>query len=145
MSDGFDRIAGATGLKVGISDQLRRFFEMAQNESFIRQHNARLARTWEKSKPDHSQVVYSLFNVVVEDSPPMLKIFGELALHHQFWFQAEKELEYWAIKHMGHRVSADFYVRHYAGSERWVFVERKMISVDFPKAPAAIAADMPKP
>jgi hypothetical protein len=145
MSDGIDRVASATGLKVGVSDQLRLFFELAANEVFVRQHNERLARAWDKSKPDHRQVVYSLFNVVVEDLPPMLKIFGSLALHHQFWFQAEKELEYWAIKYMGRRVSADFYVRHYAGSERWVFVERKMISVDLPKPPAAIAAEMPKP
>lgn len=147
MSDGTDkieRISAASGLAVGVSAQLRRFFELSQNEAFVRQHNERLARTWEKSKPDHAQVVYAVFNIVAESGGAMIKPFGGLALHHQFWFQAEKELEYWAIKFMGQRVSADFYVRHYAGAERWQFVDHKVISVDFPKPATEVMAESPR-
>lgn len=141
MADGFD-ILGANGLPMGLSTQLRLFFDLAQNELFVRQHNERLMRQWDKSRPDHPQIVYALFNVVIDgggvQSP--LKPFGSTSLHHQFWFQAEKELEYWAIKHLGARVSADFYVRHYAGTERWVKVERKTISFEIPAAPAKAVA-----
>lgn len=146
-----ERISGATGLPVGISAQVRRFFDMSQDPRFVREHNERLARQWDKSKPDHSQLVYSLFDVTVSINGQYVtnKPFqgrDSLALHHQYYFQAEKELEYWALKFLGRAVSASFYVRHYIGDgKEWVFIERKTISLSPPRNGAEASDLKPAP
>lgn len=132
-----ENISPATGLPSGISAQLRKLFEMSQDARFVQEHNDRLRRIWDKSKPGHAQVVYSLFDIAVEGFVEPFKPFGSPALHHQFYYQAEKELEYWAATYLGRRVSAAFYVRHYIGNgDEWLQIERKTISLDIPK-PAA--------
>lgn len=141
--DGFDKYIGASGLPMGVSNQLRRFFDMSQDPTFIQQHNDRLRRRWDKSNPTHVQVVYSLFNVVIEGVAPfpIFKPFPSPALHHQYYFQAEKELEYWAVKYLGQRVTAAFYVRSYVGdTDQWVYIETKTISLDLPKPPPVAVA-----
>lgn len=152
MNDGFDKLSAATGLRVGVSSELRRFFEMSQDPTFVAQHNERVARRWDKTKPDHAQLVYSLFDVHVEtDAGELIEGFkpfvGEdsVALHHQFYFQLDKEHEYWALRYLGRRVSASFYVRHYIGDgKQWLFLERKTVSLS-PSTRGTSANDSSKP
>ena len=145
MSDGFDKLSQATGLPVGVSRELRMFFDMSQDKRFVKAHNERLARRWDATKPDHEQYVFALFNVRVTmptelgDMGGIFKPLGSTVLHHQFFFQAEKELEYWALKYLGCRVRAEFFARHYLDG-RWVYIETKTMQLDIPGKGSVVRA-----
>lgn len=141
-------VSQSTGLPIGISRQLRMLFDMAQDPKFVQYHNDRLRRMWEKSNPDHPQVVYTVHDIIVRDDKGAalhLKPLGKPTLHHQFFYQAQKEHEYFAALYLGRQVSASYYVRHYQGgdlvpTERWVFIERRVMQLDQATPEQVVAA-----